>query len=62
MVLENTLDKSPLDCKEIKPVNSKENQLCTFAGRTGAETETQILFPPDAKSQLTREDPGAGKE
>ena len=49
MVLEKSLE-SPLDCKEIKPVNPKENQPCTFTGRTGAETETQILFPPDAKT------------
>ena len=61
VVLEKTLE-SPLDCKEIKPVNPKENQPRTFTRRTGAETETQILYPSDTKSQLTREDPGAGKD
>ena len=42
MVLEKTLE-SPLDCKEIKPVNPKENQSCIFIGRTDAEAETPIL-------------------
>ena len=46
---EETL-KSPLDSKEIKPVNPKENQPQIFARRTDPETETQILWPPDAKS------------
>ena len=43
---------SHLDCKEVKPVNPKENQLCVFIGRTDAEAETPILWPPDKKSQL----------
>ena len=51
-VLENT-SKSPLDCKEIKPVNPKGNQPWIFIGRTDAEAETPILWPPDAKSWLT---------
>ena len=51
MVLEKTLE-SPLDCKEIKPVNPKENQPWTFLGRTDAEAETLVLWPPDVKSQL----------
>ena len=50
-MLEKTLG-SPLDSKEIKPLNPKENQPCIFIGRTGAETEAPILWPPDAKSWL----------
>ena len=60
-VLENTLE-SPLDCKEIKPVNAKGNQSWMFTGRTDAETEAPILWPPDAKSQLTGIDSDAGKD
>ena len=60
MVLEKT-PESPLDCKEIKPVNSKGNQPWVFIGRTDAEAETPILWPPDGKSQLIRKDPDAGK-
>ena len=52
MVLEKTLE-SPLDCKEIKPVYPKENQPRIFIGRTDAEAEAAILWPPDAKSRLT---------
>ena len=48
-VLEKTL-VSPLDCKEIKPLNPKGNQSPIFIGRTDAETETPILWPPDAKN------------
>ena len=51
MVLEKTLE-SPLDCKEIQPVHPKGNQSGTFIGRTGAEAETPILCPPDAKNRL----------
>ena len=61
MVLEKTL-KSPLDCKEIKPVNSKGNQSWIFIERTDAEAETPILWPPDVKSWLTGKDPNAGKD
>ena len=61
MVLEKTLE-SPLDCKETKPVNRKENQLWIFIGRTDADTEAPIFWPPDAKSRLTGKDPDAGKE
>ena len=61
VVLEKTLE-SPLDCKEIKPVNPKGNQPWIFIGRTDAEAETPILQPPDVKSQLIREDPDAGKD
>ena len=49
MVLEKTLE-SPLDCKEIKPVNPKGNQSLTFIGRTDAEAEVPILQPPDKKN------------
>ena len=51
MVLEKTLE-SPLDCKEIKPVNPKGDQSWVFIGRTDVEAETPILWPPDTKSQL----------
>ena len=60
MVLEKTLE-SPLDCKEIKPVNPKGNHPWIFTGRTDAEAETPILWPPDAKNWLTGKDPDAGK-
>ena len=52
MVLEKTLE-SPSDCKAIKPVHPKGNQPRMFIGRTDAEAETPVLWPPDAKSQLT---------
>ena len=61
VLLEKTL-KSPLDCKEIKPVNPKGNQPWVFIGRTDAEAEASILWPPDAKSGLTGKDPDPGKE
>ena len=60
MVLEKTLE-SPLESKEVKPVNPKRNQPWIFIGRTDAEAEAPILWPPDAKSRLTRKDPDAGK-
>ena len=60
MVLEKTLE-SPLDCKEIKPVNPKENQSWIFTGRTDAEAETPILWSPDVK-WLIGKDPDAGKD
>ena len=60
MVLEKTLE-SPLDCKDIKPVNPKGNQPSIFIERTDAEAEAPILWPPDVKSQLTGKDPDAGK-
>ena len=60
MVLEKTLE-SPLDCKEIKPVNLKGNQLWIFIGRTDVEAKTPILWPPDAKRQLIGKDPDAWK-
>ena len=51
MVLEKTLE-SPLDCKEIKPVNPKRNHSLIFIGRTDVEAETLILWPPDVKNSL----------
>ena len=61
MVLEKTLG-SPLDCKEIQPVSPKGNQPWMFIGRTDAEAEAPILWPPDAKSQLFEKDPDIGKD
>jgi len=60
MVLEKTL-KNPLDCKEIKLVNPKGNQVWIFIGRTDAEAETPIFWPPDGKNWLIGKDPDAGK-
>ena len=61
VVLEKTLE-SPLDWKEIKPVNPKGNKPWIFIGRTDAETEAPISWPSDVKSQLTGKDPDAGKD
>ena len=61
VVLEKTLE-SPLDCKEIQPAHPKGDQSWVFIGRTDAEAETPILWPPDAKSWLTGKDPDAGKD
>ena len=57
---EKTLE-SPLDCKEIKPVNPKGNQPTIFIGRTDAEAEAPILWPPDAKGQFIGKDLDVGK-
>ena len=54
--------ESALDNKEIKPVNPKGNQLWIFIERTDAEAEAPMLWPPDAKSQLTGKDPDAGRD
>ena len=62
MVLEKTHLESPLDCKEIKRVNPKENQSWIFIARTDAEAETPMLWPPDVKSWLIGKDPDAGKD
>ena len=51
-----------MDCKEIQPVNPKGNQSWISIGRTDAEAETPILWPPDAKNWLTGKDPDAGKD
>ena len=61
MVLEKTLE-SALDSKKIKPVHPKGNQPWIFIGRTDAEAEAPILWPPDAKSWLIGKDPDAGND
>ena len=61
MVLEKTLE-SPLDCKEIQPVHSKGDQSWVFIGRTDAEAESPILWPPDEKNGLIGKDPDAGRD
>ena len=61
MVLEKTLE-SPLDSKEIQPVNPKGNESWTFIGRTDVEAETPILWPPDEKNWLFVKDLDAGKD
>ena len=61
MVLEKTLE-SPLDSKEIQPVHPKGDQSWMFIGITDAEAEVPILWEPDAKNWLFREDPDAGKD
>ena len=60
-MLEKTL-KSPLDSKEIKPVNLKRNQPWIFIGKTDDEVEAPILWPPDAKGQLIGKDSDAGRD
>ena len=60
-MLEKTLE-SPLDCKEIKPVNPKGNQHWIFIGRTDTEAEVPILWPPDAKNWLIGKDLDAEKD
>ena len=61
VLLEKTLE-SPLDCKEIKPVNPKRNQSWIIIGRTDVEAETLIFWPSDVKSWLIWKDPDAGKD
>ena len=61
VVLEKTLE-SPLDIKEVQPVHPKGDQSWVFIGRTDAEAETPILWPPDVKSWLIGKDPDAGKD
>ena len=61
VVLRKTLE-SPLDCKEIQPVNPKGNQSWIFIGRTDAEAEAPILWPPDVKNWLIGTDPDAGTD
>ena len=60
-MLERTLE-SPLDCKEIQPVNPKGNQSRIFIGRTDSESEAPILWSPDLKNLLIRKDPDAEKD
>ena len=61
VVLEKTLE-SPLDCKEIQPIHPKGNQSWLLIGRTDAEAETPILWPPDAKNWLIWKDPDNRKD
>ena len=61
VVLEKTLE-SPLDCKEIKPINPKGNQFWIFIGRTDAQAETPILWASDVKKWFIGKDPNAGKD
>ena len=61
VVLEKTLE-TPLDCKNIQPVHPKANQPWIFLGKTDAEAETPILWPPDEKNGLIGKDPDAGKD
>ena len=61
VVLEKTLE-SPLDCKEIQPVNPKGDQSWIFIGRTDSKAETPILWPPTEKNWLIGKDPDAGKD
>ena len=61
LVLKKTLE-SPLDCREIQPVHPKGNQSWIFIGRTNAEAETPIIWPPDEKNQLNGKDTDAWKD
>ena len=61
VMLEKTLE-SLLDCREIQPVHPKGNQFWIFIGKTDAEVETPILWPPDVKNWLIWKDPDAGKD
>ena len=61
MVLEKTLE-SPLDCKEIQPLHPKGDQSWVFFGRTDAEAETPILWPPDLKRLFIGKDADAGQD
>ena len=61
VALEKTLESS-WDWKEIQPVHPKENQSWIFTGRTDAEAEAPIIWPPDAKNWLIGKDPDAGKD
>ena len=60
-MLEKTLE-SPLDGKKNQPVHPKGNQPWVFIGRTDAEAETPVLWPPHAKSSLIGEDPDGGRD
>ena len=61
VVVEKTLE-SPLDIKDIEPVNPKGNQPWIFLGKTDAEAEAAILWPPNPKMELIGKDPDAGKD
>ena len=59
--MEKTVE-SPLDCKEIQPVHPKGDQSWVFIGRTDAEAETPVLWPPLAKSRFIGKDPDDGRD
>ena len=61
VVLEKTLE-SPLDCKETQPVHPRGDESLVFIGRTDAEAETPVLWPPDVKSWLIWKDPDSGQD
>ena len=61
VMLEKTL-QSLLDCKEVQPVSTKGNQSWIFIGKTDAEAETSIVWPPDVKSWFLRKNPNAAKD
>ena len=61
-MLDTKTPGSPSDCKEIQPVHPKGNQSWIFIGRTEAEVETSIIWPPDAKNQLIGKDLDAGND
>ena len=61
MVLEKTLE-SPLDCKDIQPIHPKGDQSQVFIGRTDAEAETPVFWPPHATSCLIGKDSDAGRD
>ena len=61
MLLEKTLE-SPLDCKDIQPVHSEEDQPWDFFGRNDAKPEAPVLWPHDGKNRLIGKDPNAGKD
>ena len=61
VVLEKSLE-SPLDCKEIQPIHPKGDQSTVFIGRTDAEAETPIFWPPDVRNILTGKDVEARKD
>jgi len=61
VVLEKTLE-CPLDCKESQPVHPKGNQSWIFIGRTDAEAETPVVWPPDVKNWLIGKEPDAQKD
>ena len=61
VVLEKTLE-GPLDCKEIQPVHPRGDKSWVFIGRTDAEAETLVLWPPHAKNWLIWKDPDVGKD
>ena len=61
-IVQETLEESPVDSKEMKLAHPENNEPRIFIGRTDAEDEVQVLWPPDAKSHLIGKDPAAGKD